>query len=87
MAGVDKRSFDSPDETRTPEKMQLEVVNLGGTTAARMTAQPGWKWSECIKPIVGTEKCQARHVGTIVSGTLHVVHDDGTELDLVAGDA
>jgi hypothetical protein len=42
MAGVDKRSFDSPDETRTPEKMQLEVVNLGGTTAARMTAQPGW---------------------------------------------
>jgi hypothetical protein len=52
-----------------------------------MTAQPGWKWAESIKPIVGTEKCQARHIGTLISGTLHVVHDDGIEFDLVAGDA
>jgi hypothetical protein len=87
MAGIEKGSFDSPDESRTPEKMRLEAVNLGGTTAGRMTVQPGWKWSESIKPIVGTEKCEARHVGTLIAGTLHVVHNDGTEYDLVAGDA
>jgi hypothetical protein len=52
-----------------------------------MTAQPGWKWSECIKPVVGTESCQAHHVGTVISGSMHVVHEDGTEQTITAGDA
>ena len=55
--------------------------------AARMTLQPGWRWSESIKPIVGTESCQARHVGVVVSGKLHIKHDDGTEGEPGAGDA
>jgi len=87
MAGVSTRSFDSPDETRTPDKTKLEVVDLGGPKAARMTAQPGWKWSECIKPVAGTDSCQNHHLGVVLSGKLHVVHDDGTEADLNAGDA
>ena len=87
MAGLTSKSFDSPDETRTPDKTRVEVVDLGSVKAARMTAQPGWRWSECIKPVVGTESCQAHHVGVIVSGTLHVVHDDGTEIDAVPGAA
>lgn len=58
-----------------------------GALAARFTFQPGWKWSECIKPSVGTDSCQARHVGAIVSGTLHVVHQDGSEGDAAPGDA
>jgi hypothetical protein len=60
---------------------------MGGTTAARTTFEPGWKWSDCIKPVVGTERCQARHIGLVQSGRLHVEHDDGTELDLGPGDA
>lgn len=80
-------SFDSPDETRTPDKTKVEVVRIGATTAARFTFQPGWKWSECIKPAVGTDSCQVRHVGTIVSGRLHVVHEDGSEGDAGPGDA
>jgi hypothetical protein len=87
MAGITKKSFDSPDEVRTPDKTRLEVLNLGSAKAARMTAQPGWRWSECIKPVVGTESCQARHLGAVVSGGLHVSHDDGTEEDLGSGDA
>jgi hypothetical protein len=87
MAGVASKGFDSPDETRTPDKTRIEVVRLGGTTAARMAMDPGWKWSECIKPIAGTESCQARHVGVVQSGRLHVTHEDGTELDLGPGDA
>ena len=86
MAGVTQKSFDAPDETRTPEKTKLDVVKLGSTTAARVVFQPGWKWSECIKPLVGTESCQARHVGTMLTGTLHVVHNDGSEADLGPGD-
>jgi mannose-6-phosphate isomerase-like protein (cupin superfamily) len=87
MAGAESKAFDSPDETRTPDKTRVEVVRLSGATAARMTMDPGWKWSECIKPVVGTESCQARHVGVVQSGRLRVVHDDGTELELGPGDA
>ena len=87
MAGVVKKNFESPDETRTPDKTMIEIVKLGGTNVARVTFQPGWKWSECIKPVAGTDSCQARHVGTVVSGRIHVVHEDGTEVDAGPGAA
>ena len=87
MAGITVRSFESPDEVRTPDKTRLEVVDLGGVKAGRATFQPGWRWSECIKPVVGGDSCQAHHVGVIVSGKLHVVHNDGTAGDAGPGDA
>ena len=49
--------------------------------------QPGWKCSKCIKPVVGTDSCQAGHVGMISQGTLTVVHDDGSEITISTGDA
>jgi hypothetical protein len=87
MAGVSGKSFDTPDETRTPDKTKMDVLRLSGATVARITFQPGWKWSECIKPVAGTDSCQARHVGTIVAGRLYVVHNDGTEAEVAPGDA
>ncbi len=87
MAGVQALDFDSPHETRSPAKTRVDVLRIGGTTAARMAFEPGWKWSECVKPVAGTDSCQARHVGVVQSGTLHVAHEDGTELDLQPGDA
>ncbi len=87
MAGLVKKSFDNPDETRTPDKSRMEVVDLGSVKAARMTLQPGWRWSECIKPVVGTESCQAHHVGVVVSGKIHIKHADGTEGEAGTGDA
>jgi hypothetical protein len=87
VAGVEARSLDAPDETRAPEKTKLEIVRMGGTSASRMSLQPGWRWSECIKPIVGGDRCQMRHVGVLQSGTMHVVHDDGTEQDIGPGHA
>jgi hypothetical protein len=85
MAGVELLDFDSPDETRSPDKTKVDVVRLGGTTAARFAFEPGWKWSECIKPVVGTESCQARHVGVAQSGKIVVRHEDGTEIEIGAG--
>ncbi|MGH9278108.1 MAG: cupin domain-containing protein [Acidimicrobiales bacterium] len=86
MAGVESRSLDAPEETRTPPKALLELVNLGGAKVGRATFEPGWKWSESIKPIVGTESCAVHHLGIILSGQLHVVHDDGSEADIDAGE-
>ena len=76
-----------PDERRTPDKTEVQVVDLGSVKAARMTLQPGWGWSECIKPIAGTESCQTHHVGTVASGQLQVRHDDDTEVQVGPGDA
>jgi quercetin dioxygenase-like cupin family protein len=86
MAGVEVRTFDSPDETRTPEKTRVEVVRMGDASAARMTFEPGWRWSECVKPVAGTESCQARHVGVVQAGRLHVSHEDGSEQEIRAGE-
>jgi mannose-6-phosphate isomerase-like protein (cupin superfamily) len=87
MAGVQAFDFDSPDETRTPDKTRVDVVRGGGATAARMTLEPGWRWSECIKPVVGGDSCQIHHVGLAQSGRMHVKHDDGTEVDIGPGQA
>jgi hypothetical protein len=87
MAGIARKSFDAPDEHRTPDKTQVQVVDLGSVNAAPMTLQPGWRWSDCIKPVVGIESCQVHHVGTVASGQLQVCHDDGTEVRVGPGDA
>ena len=87
MAGIESKNVNSPDESRTPDKTKVDVARVGGREVARMTLQPGWKWSECIKPVAKTASCQAEHVGYVVSGRLHVVHDDGTTRDLGPGDA
>ena len=87
MAGVEKLDFDSPDESRTPDKTRVDVVRLGGTSAARVTMEPGWRWSECVKPVAGTDSCQFKHIGVVQSGTMRVTHDDGTVLELRPGDA
>jgi len=87
MAGIQALDFDSPDETRAPDKTRVDVVRAGDTTAARLTFEPGWKWSECVKPVAGTESCQLRHVGVVHSGQMVVKHEDGTEVELGAGAA
>ena len=87
MAGVESRDFESPDETRTPDKTRVDVVRIGATSAARFAFEPGWRWSECVKPVAGTESCQARHVGVAQSGRIGVKHEDGTEVEIGPGDA
>ena len=85
MPGVESRDFSAPDETRTPDKTTVELVSVAGGQIGRYTFQPGWKWSECIKPVVGTDSCQVEHVGYAISGQLRVMHDDGGK-DIKAGE-
>ena len=84
--GIHKIDFSSPDEVRSPEKTKMEIVDVGSTKVARLTAQPGWVWSECIAPVVGTDSCQAHHLGVVQSGQLLVQHEDGSEATLTPGD-
>ena len=86
MASIDVKSMDRPDEFRTPERTTMNVVHLGDATVGRYTLQPGWRWSDCIKPMVGTESCEAAHLGYVVAGRIHIAATDGTEADLGPGD-
>ncbi len=88
MPGLTRKSFDTPDETRPFEDGmgQLEVVNTEDGVVGRATFQPGWQWSKHIKPIAGTESCEAAHIGYFVSGRMKVVMDDGEEMEYGPGD-
>lgn len=85
MSGFDSNDFSRPRETRTPSLTTVELVELAGREVGRFTFEPGWRWSACIKPLAGTDSCQVEHVGYMVSGAMHVVHDDGTTGDMLPG--
>src|SRR3712207_4959819 len=84
---LQQKNLDSPDETRTFENGKTQVVKLGDFTASRLVLEPGWRWSENVKPIAGTDSCQVLHTGYHVSGRLHVRLDDGTEKEYGPGGA
>ena len=77
--------FSRPHETREFPKGRVELITLNGVTFGRATFQPGWRWSTHVKPISGTESCQAAHLGVQLSGTMHIKMDDGTERDIGPG--
>ncbi|MDX6660574.1 MAG: hypothetical protein QOJ55_1396 [Solirubrobacteraceae bacterium] len=87
MAGTEIKNFDSPDEVREFEgKGQAKVVNVAGQVVGRGTFEPGWKWSENVKPIAGTDSCQVSHLGYVLSGRMRVYMDDGSEAEAGPGD-
>ena len=88
MAGLVRKSLDSPEETRPFEdgKGKLELVNLEGGPVGRATFEPGWRWSKHVKPIAGTDSCQAPHMGYVISGRMGVRMDDGEETEFGPGD-
>lgn len=86
MPGPYTRNIDQPDEVVEAGKVISEIVTLGGISLARDTHQPGWRWSEHIKPLVGTEWCESRHVGYALRGRIRVLMIDGTEFDCRPGD-
>jgi hypothetical protein len=87
MAGIESKSFASPDETRAFQGHgHAEVLQVNGRTVLRSVFEPGWKWTEDIGPIAGTDRCQTHHFGYCVSGRMKVVMDDGTELVMGPGD-
>jgi len=83
---VEHKSLGAADEVRTFPKGKLELVHMEGGTVGRLTLEPGWKWSEHVKPIAGTESCVAPHFQYHISGRLRIRMDDGQELEARPGD-
>src|SRR5688500_11755131 len=73
----------TPQTTRPFEgNGKADVLNIGGRNVGKATFEPGWKWSENVKPIAGTDSCQVSHLGYCISGGMTVHMDDGTQLEI-----
>jgi len=84
--GVVLKRFDAPDETREMVLGRFEIVRLGEMTVGRATYAPGWRWSEHVGFAVGAARCTVEHVGLVVSGAATAAFDDGTVIEMRAGD-
>ena len=83
---TEHKSVRTPDETRTFPSGAAEIISIGGAEVGRMTFEPGWRWSDHVKPIAGTDSCHAPHFQYHVSGRLAIRMDDGTEIVAAPGD-
>jgi hypothetical protein len=79
------RDFASPDEVREFGRGKLELLHIGGSDIGRLVLKPGWRWSEHVKPVAGTELCEAPHFQYHVTGTLRIRTADGAEFDAAPG--
>ena len=86
MKKAEVKNFIKPDEVREFPKGKLELVKIGGATVGHAVFEPGWKWSESVKPIAKTNSCQAPHLQYHISGVLKVRMDDGSEFECHPGD-
>lgn len=86
VADVILKRFEQPDEVRKFEKGRFEIVRIGGLTIGRATYQPGWKWSEHVRSLAGTEFCDVEHVGLVLSGRATAAMVGGETVELVPGD-
>lgn len=86
MASLTRKPLSHPEEARSFHRGKMELVKVGGVVFARGTLEPGWRWSESIKPIVKTDSCQMHHTGYVVSGRIRIRMDSGEEQEYGPGD-
>jgi uncharacterized cupin superfamily protein len=81
-----KKNLQKPDETRSFPKGKMDVVKVGDLVFGKATFEPGWKWSECVKPIAKTDSCMVNHNCYVVSGRMRIKMDGGSEIEVGPGD-
>ncbi|MDX6274833.1 MAG: hypothetical protein QOJ92_2043 [Frankiales bacterium] len=84
---LEAKNIEKPDDRRDFAKGHIDVVNLPGLAFGQATFEPGWRWSESVKPIAGTDTCMVAHNGYIVAGRLAIRMSDGSQVELEPGDA
>jgi hypothetical protein len=85
MTTAEHKDFARADEVRTFTNGQVELLRIGGSDIGRLVLEPGWRWSEHVKPIAGTDLCEAPHFQYHVAGTLRIQMSDGTTFDAMPG--
>jgi class 3 adenylate cyclase len=86
MADVLRKNVEAPDQVVEFPNLRTDIVHLGDLTVGRLVNAPGWRWSKDVRPMVGGEWCQNRHVGFVLSGRLGIDFQDGSTVVFVPGD-
>src|SRR4051795_1470960 len=87
VESLGSQNIETPHETRPfRDHGQMEVITLGDFTLGRGTFEPGWRWSQNVKPIAGTDSCQTYHLGYVLSGRMKVAMSEGNEKEVGGGD-
>jgi hypothetical protein len=86
MAKAEQKTFSEPDETRTFEHGRMEIVRVAGCDIGRLTLEPGWRWSNDVKALAGTDLCEAPHFQYQVAGSLKIEMADGRVFECGPGD-
>jgi len=82
MQRTEHRSFEKSDELREFPHGHAEVLQIGGAEIGRLVFEPGWRWSNDVRPLTGTDSCTAPHF----QYHLAIRMDDGTEFVAGPGD-
>jgi class 3 adenylate cyclase len=80
MIAARAKNLTSPDETLEFPGITVQQIDLGDLTVGRIVTEPGWRWSTHVRPHVGGDWCEARHVGVVLSGRFGIVMRDGITL-------
>jgi hypothetical protein len=87
MTGIQRRSFDTPDEAYpSDDGSRTDIVQIGDNMVMRSVMQPGWSWEQYVKPMAEEDSCPMEHREVIVSGRIRYRMDDGSEVIGEAGD-
>ena len=86
MQSTEHKTFGTPDETREFPNGRAEILRVGDSEIGRLVLEPGWRWSNDVKPIAQTDSCRAPHFQYHVSGRLAIRMDDGAEFVAGPGD-
>ena len=86
MQTYERKDLGTPDEVRNFDKGHVDLVNIGSGVVGRLVLEPGWRWSESVKPLVHTEWCEAPHFQYHASGRLRIISNTGEEFEVGPGE-
>ena len=80
------KRFDAPDSTRNFANGRFDGVTIGEMTIGRAAYEPGWIWSRDVGAALGQTRCEIEHHGMVLSGAATAEFEDGTVIEMRAGD-
>jgi mannose-6-phosphate isomerase-like protein (cupin superfamily) len=87
MVGIERKSFDEPDEVFQLKHGRMDVVRIGEQEIWRSVYTPGWNWDEDFEPYAeGAKSCPMTHREYVQAGRIRYLMDDGTAIEATAGD-
>jgi len=82
---MQRKLLSAPDEVRPFTNGRAEIWELGDAVIGKQFFEPGWRWSNDVKPVALTDTCEYHHLGIVMSGRLRFATPDGLEMEVGPG--